>query len=153
MNGLRVLKAGLIIGTIMVTAIFGAVSGYAQGGTDMGAAPGQDMANMTSGGQETKMDMSESQEDKSNQPENHVTESSKPENQETKMDMSDSQETKSNISDSHKSETETSSGHGENKTEEAIPWTFIYGFLALNGSFVLAAGVIKAFKQRRVAEI
>lgn len=143
MNGLRVLKAGLIIGTIMVTTIFGAVSGYAQGGTDMGAAPGQDMANMTSGGQETKMDMSGSQEDKSNKPENH----------DTKMNISDSQETKSNISDSHKSETEVASGHEENKTEEAIPWTFIYGFLALNGSFVLVAGVMKAFKQRRVVEI
>ncbi|MFZ3172716.1 MAG: hypothetical protein WA118_12165 [Carboxydocellales bacterium] len=122
MNGLRVLKAGLIIGTIMVTTIFGSVSGYAQGETDMGAAPGQDMPNMTSG-------------------------------QETKMDMSESQETKSNISDSHKSETEMSSGYEENKTEEAIPWTFIYEFLALNGSFVLAAGVLKAYKQRRVSEI
>ena len=143
MNGLRVLKAGLIIGTIMVTTIFGAVSGYAQGETDIGAATGQDMANMTSGGQETKMNMSDSQEDKSNKPENH----------DTKMNISDSQESKSNISDSQQSKAETSSGHEENKTEEAIPWTFIDGFLALNGFFVLVAGVMKAIKQRRVAEI
>jgi hypothetical protein len=143
MNGLRVLKAGLIIGTIMVTTIFSAVSGYAQVETDMSATPGQDMTNMTSGGQETKMDMSESQEDKSTKPENH----------ETKMNISDSQETKSNISDSHKSETEVSSGYEENKTEEAIPWTFIYGFLALNGFFVLVASVMKAIKLRRVVKI